>query len=122
MPPSTFTFELNQRRNSPFPPQEEKEKLESGEAYKEKEELIRRLSKEVSELHSNLSKLERELNKAKEVISTQGSKLRLLDHDKHNMHIKFKDNLARATQTMRHEVEKMREVSIDCLFLLFEDG
>ena len=91
--------------------QEEKEKLESGAAYQEKEDLIRRLNKEVSEMRSNLSKLERELAKAKEVISAQGSKLRLLDHEKHNMHVKFKDELARATQTMRHEVEKMREVS-----------
>ena len=66
-------------------------------------------------MRSNLSKLERELAKAKEVISAQGGKLRLLDHEKHNIHVKFKDELARATQTMRHEVEKMREVSLTVL-------
>ena len=55
--------------------QEEKEKLQSGAAYQEKEDLIRRLNKEVSEMRSNLSKLERELAKAKEVISAQGLSL-----------------------------------------------
>ncbi|XP_076440640.1 uncharacterized protein LOC143280047 [Babylonia areolata] len=90
--------------------QEEKEKLESGVAYREKEELIHRLNNEVQELRGNLSQLERELYKAKEVIATQGSKLRHLEHEKHNIHIKFKEELARANQTMRHEVEKMRDV------------
>ena len=91
---------------------EEKEKLESGAAYQEKEELIGRLNQEVGEMRANLAKLERELVKAKEVIATQGGKLRLLDREQHNMHVKFKEELARATQTMRHEVEKMREVSL----------
>ena len=66
-------------------------------------------------MRGNLGKLERELSKAKEVISSQGGKLRLLEHEKHNLHVKFKDELHRATQTMRHEVEKMREVSIKIL-------
>ncbi|KAL8580367.1 hypothetical protein ACOMHN_037466 [Nucella lapillus] len=90
--------------------QEEKDKLENGTAYKEKEEMIYRLHREVEAMRNNLGKLERELSKAKEVISTQGSKLRLMEHEKYNIHVKFKEEVARANQIMRQEVEKMREV------------
>lgn len=90
--------------------QEEKEKLETGAAYREKEALISRLTREVTELRNNLGKLERELGKAKEVIAQQGGKIRLLENDKTNLHVKFKEELAKATQNMRLEVEKMREV------------
>nr|KAG5709597.1 hypothetical protein BaRGS_001647 [Batillaria attramentaria] len=90
--------------------QVEKEKLESGAAYREKEALISRLTHEVTELKNNLNKLDRELSKAKEVIAQQGGKLRLLENDKTNLHVKFKEELSKATQNMRLEVEKMREV------------
>lgn len=85
-------------------------KLETGAAYHEKEKLIQHLTKQVKDLRENISQLERELTKAKEMIAKQGGKLRLLENEKLNIHTKFREELGKATQNMRLEVEKMREV------------
>ncbi|KAJ8306479.1 hypothetical protein KUTeg_017024 [Tegillarca granosa] len=85
-------------------------RLECGSAYGDKDRKINALTREVDELRTNLAILEKELEKAREVISTQGSKLRLFENDKVNMQIKFKGELAKVSHSMRLEIEKMRDV------------
>ncbi|GFS19037.1 hypothetical protein ElyMa_003278600 [Elysia marginata] len=84
--------------------------LESGSAYRQKDENINELQAEVSKLHKNLAHLERELAGAKEKIAQQGTRLRLVDNDRLNIQAKYKEELSRVTLTMRGEIERMRDV------------
>ena len=90
--------------------QSDKGKLRNGSAYKQKDEEIRCLQIEVDGLKSNLIKMDRELARAKEVIAQQGVKIRLFENDKANIELKFKEDLKRVTQTVRLEIEKLRDV------------
>jgi len=90
--------------------QKENKRLEVGFAYGDKERHINVLKKEVDELNDNLSTLESELEKARGIISAHGGKVRLLENDKKNMQIQFKEEIARISHSMRHEIEKMRDV------------
>ncbi|CAL1540847.1 unnamed protein product [Lymnaea stagnalis] len=88
----------------------DKHDLESGAAYKEKDDQIKKLEHEVTTLKQNLQTLERELTKAKEKISQQGAILRFAEHDRENTRIQFKEELAKVSLTMRNEIEKLRDV------------
>uniref|UniRef100_A0A2C9KK43 Uncharacterized protein n=1 Tax=Biomphalaria glabrata TaxID=6526 RepID=A0A2C9KK43_BIOGL len=88
----------------------EKMGLESGTLYQEKEENIRALQEEVDSLKEHLQTLDEELLKAKDKIVHQGARLRFLELDKNNTQIKFKEELAKASRTMRGEIEKIRSV------------
>ncbi|KAH9500284.1 hypothetical protein Btru_073623 [Bulinus truncatus] len=88
----------------------DKNNLTSGAAYKEKDEDIKALQEEVDTLKKHLHTLEDELIKAKEKIAQQGARLRFMEHDKTNTQLKFKEELAKASLTMRSEVEKIRNV------------
>ena len=89
---------------------EEKKKLESGGAYGDKDKQINDLQKEVGDLQTNLVTLETELKKAQEMVGSQSGKIRLLENDKKNIQLKFKEELAKVSHSMRLEVEKMRDV------------
>ncbi|KAK6990230.1 dynactin subunit 1 [Biomphalaria glabrata] len=88
----------------------EKMGLESGTLYQQKEENIRALQEEVDSLKEHLQTLDEELLKAKDKIVHQGARLRFLELDKNNTQIKFKEELAKASRTMRGEIEKIRSV------------
>ncbi|KAH3867396.1 uncharacterized protein LOC127867523 [Dreissena polymorpha] len=88
----------------------EKEKLEREGVFGDKELEMLALRKEVSDLKSNLTMLEDELSKARDLIATQGNKLKLVDSDKKSLQFKFKEELARVSHSMRMEVERMRDV------------
>ena len=88
----------------------EKEKLEREGVFGDKELEMLALRKEVSDLKYNLTMLEEELSKARDLIDTQGNKLKLVDSDKKSLQFKFKEELARVSHSMRMEVERMRDV------------
>ncbi|XP_045160424.2 probable E3 ubiquitin-protein ligase bre1 isoform X2 [Mercenaria mercenaria] len=88
----------------------EKERLEMEGVFGEKDKEVDALRKEVSELKLNLTMLESELTKAREVITTQNGKIKLMDSDKKSLQLKFKEELAKVSHSMRLEVEKMRDV------------
>lgn len=88
----------------------EREKMERDGVYSDKEQEVNALKKEISELKLNLATLETELSKAREVMNSQNNKLRLADNDKKSLQVKFKEELARVSSSMRLEVEKMRDV------------
>ncbi|XP_059151304.1 golgin subfamily A member 6-like protein 2 [Physella acuta] len=88
----------------------DKTELECGTVYREKDEHINRLQKEVTSLKEHLATLDKELSIAKEKITQQGAKLRFAELDRGNEKVKFKEELAKASQSMRMEVEKLREV------------
>ncbi|KAL5016673.1 hypothetical protein ScPMuIL_006262 [Solemya velum] len=90
--------------------QDQKNRLENGNAYKDKEHEICMLETGINELKTSMSMLLRELEKAKQTITTQNSRIRYLENDKRNIQLKFKEEILKATQTMRHEIEKMRDV------------
>ncbi|KAL4236727.1 hypothetical protein ACF0H5_005111 [Mactra antiquata] len=71
---------------------------------------VNALRKEVGDLKLNLTTLESELVKAREIITTQNGKLKLMDSDKKSLQLKFKEELAKVSHSMRLEVEKMRDV------------
>ena len=89
---------------------EEKKKLETGGAFGDKDKQINELQKEVGDLQTNLGTLETELKKAQEMVGSQSGKIRLLENDKKNIQLKFKEELAKVSHSMRLEVEKMRDV------------
>ncbi|XP_041359611.1 protein Hook homolog 1-like [Gigantopelta aegis] len=90
--------------------QSNKGKLRNGSAYKEKDEEIRCLQIEVDCLKNNLIKMDKELSRAKEIIAQQGVKIRLFENDKANIDLKFKEDLKKVSQTVRLEIEKLRDV------------
>ena len=89
---------------------EEKKKLESGGAFGVKDKEINELQNEIGILKTNLLTLEAELKKATEVIGSQNGKIKFLETDKKNIQLKFKEELAKVSHSMRLEVEKMRDV------------
>lgn len=89
---------------------EEKKKLESGGAFGDKDREINELQKEVCDLKANLTTLEADLKKAHEIVGSQSGKIRFLENDKKNIQLKFKEELAKVSHSMRLEVEKMRDV------------
>ncbi|XP_060556441.1 uncharacterized protein LOC132717065 isoform X2 [Ruditapes philippinarum] len=88
----------------------EKERLEMEGVFGDKDKEVDALRKEVSELKLNLTTLESELAKAREVITNQSGKIKLMDSDKKSLQLKFKEELAKVSHSMRLEVEKMRDV------------
>lgn len=84
--------------------------LGKGFAYENKDNEIKQLTQEIEDFKTNMSKMDSELIKAKEVISKQGGKIRLLENDNNNMQVKLRTELAKVTHSMRLEVEKMRDV------------
>lgn len=88
----------------------EREKMEREGVFGHRDREVNALKKEISELKLNLATLETELSKAREVMNSQNNKLRLADNDKKSLQIKFKEELARVSSSMRLEVEKMRDV------------
>ncbi|XP_048256351.1 serine/threonine-protein kinase MRCK beta-like [Haliotis rufescens] len=90
--------------------QRDKGKLQTGSAYQEKEDEIRGLHREIGYLRKNLSRFEKELVKAKEVISQHGGKLRLLEKENKNVQVKFREELNKVSLNMRLEIGKMREL------------
>jgi len=88
----------------------EKEKLEREGVFGDREQEVAAMRREVSDLKNNLHTLEIELTKAREVINTQGSKLKFADNDKKSLQLKFKEELAKVSHSMRMEVERMRDV------------
>ena len=89
---------------------QEKKKLESGGAFGVKDKEINELQKEIGDLKTNLATLEGELKKAHDVICSQSGQIKFLESDKKNIQLKFKEELAKVSQSMRLEVEKMRDV------------
>ena len=89
---------------------EEKKKLESGGAFGDKDKQINELQKEVVDLKTNLGTLETELKKAHDMVGSQSGRIRFLENDKKNIQLKFKEELAKVSHSMRLEVEKMRDV------------
>ncbi|KAL3869447.1 hypothetical protein ACJMK2_042128 [Sinanodonta woodiana] len=89
---------------------EEKTRLEDGTAYGDKDDVIATLKKETDNLRSNLQLLEKELSKAKEAVTAQNSKIRSLENEKNNIRLKFTEELARMSQSMKMEVQKIRDV------------
>lgn len=89
---------------------EEKRKLESGGAFGDKDKQINELQKEIGDLKTNLNTLEVELKKAHDVVGSQSTRIKLLETDKKNIQLKFKEELAKVSHSMRLEVEKMRDV------------
>lgn len=88
----------------------EKERLELEGVFGEKDRQVDALRKQVSELTLNLTTLETELTKARDVITTQNGKIKLMETDKKSLQLKFKEELAKVSHSMRLEVEKMRDV------------
>lgn len=88
----------------------EKERLEMEGVFGDKDKHVSSLRKEVSELKLNLTTLESELTKAREVITTQSGQIKLMDSDKKSLQLKFKEELAKVSYSMRLEVERMRDV------------
>ncbi|XP_067678640.1 ELKS/Rab6-interacting/CAST family member 1-like [Haliotis asinina] len=90
--------------------QRDKGKLQTGSAYQEKEDEIKGLHREIGYLRKNLSRFEKELVKAKEVISQHGGKVRLLENESKNAQVQFREELNKISQNMRLEIGKMRDV------------
>ena len=88
----------------------ERDKMPPGEKFESKDKEISALRKEVSDLRLNLATLESELSKAREVIVNQSGKIKFMDADKKTIQLKFKEELAKVSHSMRLEVEKMRDV------------
>uniref|UniRef100_A0A0B7A9X8 Uncharacterized protein n=1 Tax=Arion vulgaris TaxID=1028688 RepID=A0A0B7A9X8_9EUPU len=83
-------------------------KLEA--AYAEQDIEIGKLRTEVGNLKKHLTTLEEELSKAKDKITQQGSNIRIMEVERENIQVKFKDDLAKVTQIVRNEIEKSREI------------
>ena len=88
----------------------ERDKMEKEGVYGDNDHKVNALKKEIGELRLNLATLETELSKAREVMNNQNNKLRFADSDKKSLQLKFKEELARVSGSMRLEVEKMRDV------------
>jgi chromosome segregation ATPase len=88
----------------------DKEKLELEGVFGDKDKEVNALGKEVSDLKSNLDTLESELVKARDVITTQNGRIKFMESDKKSLQLKFKEELAKVSHSMRLEVERMRDV------------
>ena len=88
----------------------DKQKLESDSVYKEQNEELKKLRRELSIMNDKIGSMEKELSRAKHIIDQQNSKIRGLEFEKSAMHEKFKLELDKASRAMRQEVERMREV------------
>ncbi|XP_052774994.1 keratin, type I cytoskeletal 42-like isoform X2 [Mya arenaria] len=88
----------------------EREQLEREGVFGDREQEVTALRREVSDLRNNLHTLESELTKARELVATQGNKLKFADSDKKSLQLKFKEELAKVSHSMRMEVERMRDV------------
>lgn len=89
---------------------EVKRHLESDTAYKLQSEDIRKLKHELNAMKDRLGSMESELLRARNVIEQQSRKIKILEFEKSEMNIKFREELEKASKAMRQEVERMREV------------
>jgi len=85
-------------------------KLQTGSAYHEKEEEIRGLHREMEFMRKNLLRFEKELTKAKTMISQQGGRIRLMEKENTNILVKFREEMNKISANMRLDIGKLREV------------
>ncbi|XP_067679528.1 ELKS/Rab6-interacting/CAST family member 1-like isoform X2 [Haliotis asinina] len=89
---------------------DDKRHLESDTLYKEQNNEIQTLREELKELKDKCAVMEKELERAKTIISQQNMKLAQFETEKNEMARNFKEELDKASRAMRQEVERMREV------------
>ncbi|XP_021372211.1 uncharacterized protein LOC110462549 [Mizuhopecten yessoensis] len=87
-----------------------KRHLESDTVYKHQNEEIRKLKHELVTMKDRLNSMETELMRARNVIEQQSKKIKIMEFEKSEMNMKFRDDLEKASRAMRQEVERMREV------------
>jgi hypothetical protein len=58
----------------------------------------------------NIKVTSKELHHAREVIVTQGNSIKIIETEKFTMQAKFKEDLQRITMSMRHEIERLRDI------------
>lgn len=88
----------------------EKKQIETGEARERAQKEISDLKNEIYTFQQNMRVLSKEIHRAREVVSAQGDSIKIIETDKHNLQIKFKEDLQKLTMSVRHEIERMRDI------------
>lgn len=88
----------------------ENRQIESGETYEKTQREIETLKKELYTFQQNIKVTSKELHHAREVIVAQGNSIKIIETEKFNMQAKFKEDLQRITMSMRHEIERLRDI------------
>lgn len=88
----------------------EKRLLETGEAQEKAQKEIVGLKNELYTFQQNMKVLSKEIHRAREVVSSQGVSIKIIETDKHNLQVKFKEDLQKLTSSVRLEIERMRDI------------
>ncbi|CAC5402513.1 unnamed protein product [Mytilus coruscus] len=88
----------------------ENRQLVSGEAFEKAQRDIATLKNEIYTFQQNIKVMSKELNRAREVVVSQGNSMKILETDKLNIQVKFKEDLQRITMSVRFEIERMRDI------------
>jgi chromosome segregation ATPase len=87
-----------------------KEPLKRQQEHSNLDRQILEMRVEIEEMKKNFADLEEELALANEKIAQQGNRLVLMEIERGDAEIMFKENMEKATRSMRNEIGKVREV------------